>query len=102
MNSPLASEVRPGPITMLSTGAVRVPDGPTMVQVARAAISAGTLSAAGDALQRLPTSEQRPWICCEPIRSMPSTMPGQAAFSAAWASSITPGVAAPIWKPPPS
>jgi len=53
-----------------------------MTAVARAAISAGTLSAAGEALHRLPANEARPWICSEPIRSMPSTIPGHAAVSA--------------------
>ena len=43
-----------------STGASRRPDDPTMTHVARAAINAGTLSAAGEALQRLPAMEARP------------------------------------------
>src|SRR5579875_2093483 len=96
MNSPFSSEVRPGPVTIASTGAVRRPLGPAMTQVARAAISAGTLSAAGEALHKLPASEARPWTCCEPIRSAPSTIPGQACSSAALPLSMTPGVAAPI------
>ena len=33
MNSPLASEVRPGAVTMVSAGTVRVPAGPAMVTV---------------------------------------------------------------------
>ncbi len=37
---------------------------------------AGTLSAAGEALHRLPPAEARPWICFEPIRLMASTTPG--------------------------
>jgi hypothetical protein len=45
---------------MLSTGTSRRPFAPATTQVARAAISAGTLSAAGDALQRLPASDARP------------------------------------------
>jgi hypothetical protein len=68
MNSSRPSEVRPGPVTMLSTGTSRRPFAPATTQVARAAISAGTLSAAGDALQRLPASDARPWIWVEPIR----------------------------------
>ena len=63
---------------MLSTGTSRRPSAPATTQVARAAISAGTLSAAGDALQRLPASVARPSICVEPIRLAASTTPGQA------------------------
>ena len=84
MNSPFWSEVCPGPVTIASTGASRLPLGPAMTAVARAAISAGTLSAAGEALHRLPANEARPWICSEPIRSMPSTIPGQARVSASF------------------
>jgi hypothetical protein len=102
MNSPLASEVRPGPVGMASAGASRRPFGPAMTTVARAAMTAGTLSAAGDALHKLPASEQRPWTCVEPIRSEPSTMPGQACSSPAWPDSMTPGVAAPMTKKPSS
>ena len=64
MNSPFSSEVCPGPVTISSTGASRLPSGPAMTATARAAIIAGTLSAAGEALHRLPASEARPWICC--------------------------------------
>ena len=70
--------MRPGPVTMLSTGTSRCPLAPATTQVARAAISAGTLSAAGEALHRLPASEARPWIWVEPIRLAASTTPGQA------------------------
>ena len=69
-----------------------------MTATARAQIIAGTLSAAGEALHRLPTSEARPWICCEPIRSTPSTIPGQAREKASCSLSMTPGVAPPITK----
>src|ERR1700747_3598950 len=54
MNSSRPSEVRPGPVTMLSTGTSRRPFAPATTQVARAAISGGTLSAAGGALQSVP------------------------------------------------
>ena len=67
MNSPGLKEVRPGPVAMLSTGTSRRPFGPATTQVARAAISAGTLSAAGEALQRLPASDARPCTWVEPI-----------------------------------
>ena len=63
---------------MLSTGTSRRPFAPATTQVARAAISAGTLSAAGDALQRLPASDARPCTWVEPIRLAASTTPGQA------------------------
>jgi hypothetical protein len=61
---------------MLSTATSRRPLGPATTQVARAAISAGTLSAAGDALHRLPASDARPCTWVEPIRLAAST-PGQ-------------------------
>ena len=48
--------------------------------MAPAATRAGTLSAAGEALQRLPAMVARPWICVEPIRFAASTTPGQAFF----------------------
>ena len=70
--------------------------------MAPAAYSAGTESAAGEALHRLPASEQRPWTWVEPIRSSASTTPGQALFMPACASTTAPGVAAPTTKPPPS
>ncbi len=85
---------------MLSTGASRRPFGPTMTQMALAAISAGTLSAAGEALQRLPASEARPCTCVEPIRFAASTTPGQAFTSGSHSPIAAPGVAAPITKPP--
>ena len=80
-NSSFASEVRPGPTgIMLRPGPRACPCAPTITAVAPAAIMAGTLSAAGEALQRLPASVARPWIWVEPIRSMASTTPGQACF----------------------
>ena len=71
-----------------------------MVTVAPAATSAGTLSAAGEALHRLPPADARPWICLEPIRLMASTTPGQAFFSAACSPISAPETAAPIRKTP--
>src|ERR1700726_3022611 len=92
MNSPGLKEVRPGPVAIPSTGTSRRPFGPATTQVARAAISAGTLSAAGDALQRLPASDARPWICVEPIRLAASTTPGQARCRASHLPITAPGV----------
>ncbi len=77
--SPFFSEVLPGPVATCPTGTSRVPSGPIRRAVAPAAIIAGTLSAAGEALQRLPASVARPWIWVEPIRLAASTTPGQAA-----------------------
>src|SRR6266849_2305717 len=74
--SPLRSEVLPGPIGMPSTGTSRVPSGPATRAIAPAAIRAGTLSAAGEALQRLPPMVARPLICMDPINFTPSTTPG--------------------------
>ena len=67
--------------------------------LAPAATSAGTLSAAGEALQRLPTMVQRPWTCFEPISFAASTTPGQAFFRAAFSPSTAQGTAAPMLKP---
>ena len=39
----------PGPVTIFSTATVRLPEGPATTALARAAIIAGTLSAAGEA-----------------------------------------------------
>ena len=74
-----------------STGTERVPSGPATSHTAPAAISAGTLSAAGEPLQRLPPSEARPWIWVEPISSSASTTPGHAAFTASFLPSVAPG-----------
>src|ERR1700732_1080123 len=100
MNSPGLKEVRPGAVAILATGTSRRPWGPATTQVARAAISAGTLSAAGDALQRLPASDARPCTWVEPIRLAASTPPGQARCRAALSPITAPGVAAPTTKPP--
>ena len=94
------SEVRPGPVAMLSTGTSRRPFAPATTQVARAAISAGTLSAAGEALQRLPASDARPCTWVEPIRLAASTTPGQACLRASHSPITAPGVAAPMTKAP--
>ena len=76
MNSPALKEVRPGPVAMLSTGTSRRPFGPATTQVARAAISAGTLSPPA-----LPASDARPLHLVEPIRLAASTTPGQAGLA---------------------
>ena len=69
---------------------------------APAAISAGTLSAAGEPLHRLPPMVARPWIWVEPIRLAASTTPGHTALSLACSLSSAPVTAAPTRKPPPS
>ena len=58
--SPGKRLVRPGPAGTFSTGISRRPFGPCSVTVALAANMAGTLSAAGEALHRLPPGEARP------------------------------------------
>ena len=70
--------------------------------MARAAIRAGTLSAAGDALQRLPASVARPCTCVDPMRRAASTTPGQTVLSWGCSAITAHGVAAPITKPSPS
>ena len=91
MISPLASEVLPGPMGISSTGTSRVPSGPTIRATAPAAIMAGTLSAAGDPLHRLPPTEARPLTWIEPISFTPSITPGQALHSAACCMISMPG-----------
>jgi len=73
-----------------------------MTHVAPAATSAGTLSAAGDALHRLPPRLARPWICVEPISVAASTTPGQARANSMCSPITAQGVAAPITNPPDS
>ena len=87
---------------MSSTGTSRRPLGPTMEAFAPAAISAGTLSAAGEPLHRLPPMVARPWTWVEPIRLAASTTPGQTALSLACSFSSAPVTAAPMRKPPAS
>ena len=81
MISPLASASLRGASMTSSTGTSRRPLGPTIDALAPAAISAGTLSAAGEPLHRLPPMVARPWICVEPIRLAASTTPGQTDLS---------------------
>ena len=100
MISSLASEVLPGPVGICSTGTSRVPLPPMMRAMAPAAISGGTLSAAGEPLQRLPPIEARPRTWIEPISLTPSSTPGQVLASALWPMISMPGTAAPMRKPP--
>ena len=58
--------------------------------------------AAGDALQRLPPSDARPWIWVEPMSSAASTTPGHIDFAAACSPSSAPVTAAPTTSTPPS
>ena len=55
ISSPFFKDVLPGPIGIFSTASILSPVGPIIETVAPAAIWAGTLSAAGDPLQRFPT-----------------------------------------------
>ena len=48
-----------------------------MFTLAPEAISAGTLSPAGEALQTFPPKDARPWICSDPINFKASRTPGQ-------------------------
>src|ERR1700751_1058833 len=75
--SPGVRLVRPGPTGNFSTGSSRRPFGPWIVTIAPAAIIAGTLSPAGEPLQRLPPAEARPCTCLEPIRLTASSTHGQ-------------------------
>ena len=99
MISPLVSDVLPGPIGTAPTGMVRLPEGPATTALAAAATKAGTLSAAGEALHRLPTMVQRPWTCFEPISFDASTTPGQAFFRTELSPRTAQGTVAPMLKP---
>ncbi len=71
-----------------------------MTQMAPAAMRAGTLSAAGEELQRLPPRLARPCTWVEPMRLAASTTPGQALRRASCSPRTAPDVAAPMRKPP--
>ena len=73
-----------------------------MEALAPAAINAGTLSAAGEPLHRLPPMVARPWTWVEPIRLAASTTPGHIALSLGCSFSSAPVTAAPTRKPPAS
>src|SRR5581483_3065853 len=102
MISPLVSDSLRGPIITSSTGISLRPFGPKTEAFAPAAIRAGTLSAAGEPLHRLPPIVARPWICVEPIRLAASTTPGQTDLSFGCSLSSAPVTAAPIRNPPAS
>ena len=98
--SPAFSVVLPGPALNSSTGTLRRFLGLWMLTTAPAATSAGTESAAGEALHRLPPGEARPWTWVEPIRLIASTTPGQAFLSFLCSPITAAGVAAPMVKLP--
>ena len=98
--SPGLKLVRPGPAGTCSTGISRRPFGPCTVTMAPAAIIAGTLSPAGEPLQRLPPAEARPWTWVEPIRLTASSTPGQTLPKRGCSASTAPDTAAPMRKPP--
>src|SRR6266404_4664579 len=83
-----------------STGRSRLPLGPTRVATAPAAMSAGTLSAAGEPLQRLPPRVARPCTWVDPMRFAASTTPGHAFLSRACSFSSAPVTAAPMRQLP--
>src|SRR2546426_2689973 len=89
-----------GPSITSSTGRSRVPCGPASVARAPAAMRAGTLSAAGEPLQRLPPSVARPCTWVEPMRFAASTTPGHTCFNRGCSLSSAPVTAAPIRQPP--
>ena len=68
--------------------------------MAPAATIAGTLSPAGEPLQRLPPAEARPCTCLEPIRLTASSTPGQTLPKRGCSASTAPETAAPMRKPP--
>ena len=68
--------------------------------MAPAATIAGTLSPAGEPLQRLPPADARPCTCLEPIRLTASSTPGQTLPKLLCSASAMPETAAPMRKPP--
>ena len=98
--SPGLRLVRPGPAGTFSTGISRRPFGPCTVTMAPAATIAGTLSPAGEPLQRLPPADARPCTCLEPIRLTASSTPGQTLPKRGCSASAMPETAAPMRKPP--
>ena len=94
MTSPFANEVWPGPVTIFSTGTVRRPTG-SPPRLLSAAIMAGTLSAAGDALHRLPCGAAALHLigADHPGRL---NHPGQALATALCSPSSAPDTAAPM------
>src|SRR6516225_5273309 len=92
--------VRPGPTGTSSTFIWRRPFGPCTVTTAPAAIIAGTLSPAGEPLQRLPPADARPSTCLYPIRFTASSTPGQTLPKRGCSESTAPETAAPRQKPP--
>src|SRR5262249_37520174 len=89
-----------GPSMTSSTGRSRIPCGPASVARAPAAMRAGTLSAAGEPLHRLPPRVARPWIWVEPTRFAASTTPGHTCRSRGCSLSSAPVPAAPMRQPP--
>src|SRR3954468_21411278 len=87
--------VRPGRPQNASTGTVRSPFGPAITHCARFAINAHVVSAAGDALQRLPPTLPRPWICVDPINPTDSARPGQSRRSSACSPTTPAGASRP-------
>ena len=96
-NSP-ASRAPCGPARArsASTATLRSPPGPAISTRARLATSAGTESAAGEALHRLPPRLARPCTCVEPIRPAASSRPGHSARNSSLAVSSQQRVAAPM------
>jgi len=94
-SSPGPSTVAPGPVVNCSTGTVRSPRAPAITQRAPTAHSAGPVSAAGEALHRLPPTEARPWIWVDPIRSIDSTSPGHSRATSRDSTIAAAGTAAP-------
>ena len=66
-----------------------------MLAIAPAAIMAGTVSAAGEALHRLPPTVARPLTWIDPIRFAPSTTPGHTFPNSLFSTSTMQGTAAP-------
>ena len=83
-----------------STGRSRRPWGPASVATAPAAMSAGTLSAAGEPLHRLPPRVARPCTWVEPMRLAASITPGHTCLSRGCSFSSAPVTAAPMRQPP--
>ena len=101
MISPGPSDVVPGPVATSAAATVRSPPGPAITARASLTMRLGGVSAAGEALARLPPKLERLWIWSEPMSPLASTRPGKAAARPSWAQISAVGVAAPtVWVDP--
>ena len=101
-SSPRSRVVTPERTKRSSSGIRRVPSGPATTTTAPWTRSAGTVSAAGDALHTLPASVARLRICTEPTTAAASAKAGACRRTSGSAATSVMTVVAPITRLPPS